>query len=328
MTDQSSLTDKTVLVGDIGGTHSRLALAKPDNQGGFQLDKVRISSVQDFSGMQGMLVDYQTHINASLPADAVISVAGPVFGNTIDKSLSNLPWTFSIEELKSFFSFQQLHVVNDFAALAAAIPYLSDSETETIKYGTAQTSAPRVIIGPGTGLGAAALVKHNNQWLSVASEGGNITLAASTPLQQQVLAILKKQHDHVSAETVLSGMGLVELYQVLCEIEGKTPQNHTPETIGNSAINKTDDSCVKTVSLFFDWLACVAADLALCFCATGGVFIGGGIPPKLKSLIEQQDFSHHFTNKGGVKAYLDPIPVSLITHPYPALIGAAALSGY
>ena len=276
--------------------------------------------------MQAMLNQYATIIKQPLPSHAAIAVAAPIFGDRVEKTLSNLPWSFSITETQKQLGFEQLKIVNDFTALAAAIPCLQKADSALIKPGHHCSQAPCAIIGPGTGLGTAGLVFTGNKWLPVASEGGNMTLSAHAPLQESVLALLKQKYGHVSAETILSGQGIVRLYEALSLIEGITSQDYTPEDIGQQALKRTDTTCLRAVQLFFSWLASMAADIALCFAATGGVFIGGGIPSRLISLLDKDDFISSFIDKGELKDYLERIPVYLITHPTPALLGAAAIS--
>ncbi|MGY0219521.1 glucokinase [Endozoicomonadaceae bacterium StTr2] len=323
----TKVTAKTsVLVGDIGGTHSRLALAAIGPEKAVELENIWIRPTRNFASFQALLQSYQSEQNLVLPDNAVFGVAGPVFGDEI--TLSNLPWPISISRTQKQFGFNQLRMENDFTTLAASLPLLKATDTIGIKSGIQKPLAPRVVLGPGTGLGAAALVHTEHGWLPISSEGGYISLAATTPLQHEVLQILRQQEgDEVflCGETVLSGQGLTRIYKTLCLIESAVAQSYSPQDVGNHALAATDPLCSKTVELFFQWLATIAADLAMVFDAIGGVYIGGGITPKLQPLMDKEVFARLFTNRGEAKAYMDDVPVSLITHSVPALVGAAAL---
>ncbi|WP_461538190.1 glucokinase [Spongorhabdus nitratireducens] len=321
------MTTKTsVLVGDIGGTHSRLALAVIDRDNSVELENTWIKPTRDFASFQALLQSYQNEQNSTLPDNAVFGVAGPVFGDEITPS--NLPWPISISRTQQQFGFDQLRMENDFTILAAALPLLKEADTTCIKHGIHRPLAPRVVLGPGTGLGAAALIHTGHSWLPISSEGGYISLAATTPLQHDVLQILRQQagdENFLCGETVLSGIGLTRVYKALCLIEGIIPQSYSPQEVGNHALAATDPICSKTVEVFFQWMATIAADLAMVFDAIGGVYIGGGITPKLQSLLDKDTFARLFVGRGDARAYMDDVPVSLITHSVPALVGAAAL---
>ena len=315
--EKPGVTTKTsVLVGDIGGTHSRLALATIGPGSAVELEHTWIKPTRHFDSFHALLQSYENEQKTSLPDNAVFGVAGPVFGDDI--TLSNLPWPISISGTRKQFGFAQLKIVNDFSTLAAALPLLKATDSVCIKPGTQKPQAARVVLGPGTGLGAAALIHTDHGWLPVSSEGGYISLAATTPLQYEVLHILRQQagkEDFLCGETVLSGPGLTRMYQALCLIEGTAARDYSPQDVGNHALAATDPVCSRTVELFFQWMATIAADLAMVFDAIGGVYIGGGITPKLQPLLDKGVFSRLFTARGDAKTYMDDVPVSLITHP-------------
>ncbi len=177
------------------------------------------------------------------------------------------------------------------------------------------------VVGPGTGLGVAGLLPKGAGWRAVPGEGGHATLGARTDLESEVLAVLRRRYDHVSAERVLSGQGLCDLHQALCTVRGQPTTELAADAVTTQAVD--DPLCADTVGLFTDFLATVASDVALVFDADGGVFIGGGIVPRLGALFDAERFRARFIDKGRFSGHCDAMPTHLITHPYPGLVGLA-----
>ncbi len=179
------------------------------------------------------------------------------------------------------------------------------------------------MIGPGTGLGVSGLIPDGRRWVLVAGEGGHVTLAASTPEEDAMIGILRTRWGHVSAERVLSGAGLVNLYQAICAIDGTTPRALTPADVTRAAIDGTDPTCVRVFAQFCAFLGSVAGDLALTLGATGGIYIAGGILLRFKEAFAASPFRERFESKGRFGGMLAKIPTRLILEESPALLGLA-----
>lgn len=186
-------------------------------------------------------------------------------------------------------------------------------------------SAPIGVIGPGSGLGVGALIPVGNGWLPLPGEGGHVTLAAATTRESKLIERLRVRFGHVSAERILSGPGLVNLHQALVEMTGLSAISYTAEQITDSSFCERDPHCHETVELFCSFLGTVAGNLALTIGAHGGIYIGGGIVPKLGARIAQSGFRKQFEEKGRLQPYVSQIPTFVIVHPFPAFVGLTKL---
>ena len=240
-------------------------------------------------------------------------------------TLTNHPWSFSIEELQRRLGLTRLVVVNDFAANAMALPHLEPDGRQKIGGGSAAPRAPMAVLGPGSGLGVCGLVPGEHGPIAIAGEGGHATLAPADDRESEVLARMRRRFGHVSAERVLSGPGLVNLYQALAELDGAPAEPFSPAQIADREIGETHPLCRAAVDLFCAMLGTVAGDLALTLGARGGVFIAGGIVPRLGATFAQSRFRARFEDKGRFSAYLAAIPTYVVTYPIPAFLGLAAL---
>jgi glucokinase len=214
-------------------------------------------------------------------------------------------------------------VLNDFAAAASSIPYLPKADCFAIGPDIAGMKGPIGVIGPGTGLGVGALIPNGDRWTLIPGEGGHVSLPASSEIEDRILAVLRKRWAHVSAERVLSGAGLVNLYLALCEIDGVAAAPFTPADVTDHAIRGTDPVCVKAFKHFCDMLGTVAGDLALTLGATGGIYIAGGILLRFKEAFAASGFRARFENKGRFRDWLRTVPTPLILEESPALLGLA-----
>jgi glucokinase len=308
------------LVGDIGATHARFALVKP----GGTITSARVYELNDYPSLRQAIDAYLMQESPPAPpARAVLAVASPVTGDQV--TLTNHPWTFSVEALRQQLGFRQLRVVNDFAANAAAIPRLAENDRMQIGGGVPQDDAPIGVIGPGTGLGVSALVRSAKGAALVASEGGHVTMSAATAQESAILALMRTRYDHVSAERLLSGPGLVNLYNALCELAEKPAASYTAEQITSPSAWDADPRTREATSLFCAMLGTVAGNLALTLGARGGIYLAGGILPRIASFLVQSEFRSRFEAKGRLRDYLAAIPTYLVVRPLPALLGAAAL---
>ena len=306
------------LIGDIGGTNARFAIAE---SGTYR--ELKHVEVDRYPSLHDALSDYLTTLRQGERAHLVgaLAIAGPVLGDRI--SMTNKAWSFSIEELRRSLDLTSLAVVNDFAANARAIPHLPQQSLLAIGPAIPDAKGNIGVIGPGTGLGVSALIPDGADWALVAGEGGHATLAASNDEEEAVIRMLRKRWNHVSAERVLSGAGLVNLYEALCALNGIEPLMLTPADVTKRAMNGSDELCAKAFARFSEFLGGVAGDLALTVGALGGVYIAGGILLRFKEAFAASAFRQRFESKGRFAAMLEKIPTYLILEESPALIGLA-----
>jgi glucokinase len=253
------------------------------------------------------------------PRQAALAIAGPVTSDTVP--LTNLGWRFSAAALRRELGLERLIVMNDFTALAMALPVLPPSELRQVGGGLAQPGAPIALLGPGTGLGVSGLVPAGDDWIPLQGEGGHATLAAETPREFAVIEALQARYVHVSAERVLSGPGLVNLYEALCRVDGRDPASLAPADVTRLGLAGGDPACVEVLQLFCGWLGVVAGNLALTLGATGGVRIGGGIVPQLGTAFDASPFRTRFEAKGRYREFLGQIPTAVILSRLPAFAG-------
>ena len=305
----------TRLIADIGGTNARFALVDD----GATHDE-RVLSCASYAELGAVVEAYLAGAGAAArPVEAAFAVAGPITGDSI--LLTNLGWRFSAAELRSAVGLQRLLVMNDFTALAVALPALTAADVRSVGGGAAVPGAPIALLGPGTGLGVSGLVPVPGGYVPLQGEGGHATLAAETARESAVLDVLRARYTHVSAERVLSGPGLVNLYEALCLAEGRDPATLGPADITRLGLAGAEPLCAEVLQLFCGWLGAVAGNLALTLGATGGVFIGGGIVPQLGEAFGRSPFRARFEAKGRYRDFLAGIPTTVITARLPAFTG-------
>lgn len=299
------------LLADVGGTHTRCGVG-----GGQSTARhVRTYKNQDFHDLIALFKHYLSEIGQPRPASITVAVAAPVHGGVAH--LTNLSWTIDSTQLLSQFGADRTTLINDFAALAFAIPRLHRDDRVQVG-GTAPVAGATIgVLGPGTGLGVAGLMSFDDRWVPISSEGGHVTLPAVNAREASIIEQLRRRYDHVSAERVLSGPGLVTLYETVtnreqCEL--------TPAEISQMAIDGKPQA-KDVLDLFFALLGTVAGNLALTLGARGGIYLGGGILPKLRAQLVKSGFRQRFESKGRFEEYLSGIPVFLITAATPALVG-------
>jgi glucokinase len=259
----------------------------------------------------------------AVPAAAALAVASPVTGDRVD--MTNHPWSFSIRALKKALDLRTLRVVNDFDAIAHAIPQLGPKDVAKVGGGQAAPGHPIGIIGPGTGLGVAGLVVAAGHWHAMDTEGGHATLAAADAREAEVIAVLRARFGHVSAERAISGPGLVNLYEAIAALGGKEPASFGPADVLARGRAGSDPLCVEALATFCAMLGTTAGNLALSLGALGGVYIAGGIVPRLGDWFATSPFRARFEAKGRFREYQSKIPTYVVTHPNPGLLGLKAL---
>jgi glucokinase len=311
------------LMADIGGTNTRCALL--DDKGNELADEVFQNS--DFTGVTGLLNVYLDHRRVTdRPKRAALAVAAPIVGDEV--RMVNIDWRFSQAALKQELGLVKLTVCNDFAAIAWGLPHFGAAELRTVGGGKRIPRATLAAIGPGTGLGIAALVPATDGWAVLSGEGGHANVAATNREEAEVIARIRDRHDgRCSAERVLSGPGLVNLYVALAEIAGRGQPTVTPSDV-TALARQGEPLARKAQAMFFALLGSVAGDVALTTGALGGVFIAGGIVPQVLEAFSKSEFRARFEAKDGYSDYMAAIPTHVITNPHPAFRGLRFLLGY
>lgn len=308
------------LVGDIGGTNARFALIRAP---GGTPEAIAAYPCARFPGLDAAIGHYLDQTGGPRPRWGALGIANPVDGDAV--RMTNHDWAFSIAQLREALDFDHLRVVNDFAALAMALPALPPSNLQQIGGGKPEPGRAIGLVGAGTGLGVSGLIPCGTDHAVIEGEGGHVTLAASNAEEAALLALLARTHPHVSAERVVSGPGLISLYQALGALRGEHSDAITATEISHLGLNGTSALCRAALEHFCAFLGTVAADLALTLGARGGIYIGGGIVPQLGGFFAQSPFRARFERKGRFSAYLAAIPTYVINAPYPALTGAARI---
>ena len=310
------------LIADIGGTHSRCALI--DDKGG--LIAAETYENRDFEGIREVLEHYLSRRRLrDRPSEAALAIAGPVTGDEI--VMTNLPWRFSRLELREALGLSRLLVINDFAAVAWALPVLEPTDLHPIGGGQAVQREPLAVLGPGSGLGVAVLAPVAGNWTVLPGEGGNVAVATATADEAAVVDMLRDATGYCAVESLVSGPGLVRIHDILSERAGQEPPGLMPAAI-SAAAAKGDRLAIEAQAMFFELLGGLAGDLALTVGARGGVYIAGGIVPRLLTAFEASAFRARFEAKGRYRPYLEAIPTQVITASVPALIGLRKILGY
>jgi glucokinase len=308
----------SALLADIGGTNARFALLQ---QG--RIGAPAILPVADFATAEDAIAAALALLQPAAPVDrAVLAVAGPVLEEPV--RLTNAPWELRSAAIAARFGMGRVRLVNDFLALAHALPHLAGADLVPIGGGHAVADAPMIVVGPGTGLGAAGLVPAPAGPVAVPTEGGHIGLAPETPREEAVVAALRARCGRAGAEEALSGRGLVNLHAICADLQGLG----VPERDAAAIVDAAGDCPVaaEAVGLFLDFLAGFAGDMALAWGARGGVFIAGGVPPRLLHLLDKQRFRTKFEAKPPMRHWMADVPLAVVVHPAPAFAGLAAIA--
>jgi glucokinase len=311
------------LLGDIGGTNARFAWLRAP---GAPLEAVAQYRCADHATLQAAIAHYLAEHGHPQPATCAIGIANPITGDQV--RMTNHHWSFSISALEQTLGVRALAVVNDFAALALSLQDLGPADLVALGGGPGCPQSARGVIGPGTGLGVSGLLPlPGGGAAAITGEGGHVTLAACDADEEAVIAHLRARFGHVSAERVLSGPGLVNLHAACAELAGRAPRFAEPADVLAHAGRDAD--CTRAVEHFCAFLGSAAGNLALTLGARGGVYIGGGIAPRLLEWLRRPGFRARFEGKGRFREYLAEVPTWVIRADVsPALLGASrALDG-
>ena len=304
------------LLADIGGTHARFALLVDDTIG--PVETIDVAAVD---GLEAVVSAFLERVGAT-PREALFAVAGPVESGRL--RLTNSGWIVDARALERKFEFARLHLVNDFAAIAWALPRLDPAAMRQIGGGAPEPAAPAVVVGPGTGFGVAAYLPDAGGRV-IAGEGGHVTLAAANEREDRIVSELRARFGHASAERAVSGPGLVNLYRAISALDGVVTPQRTPEQITEAACADACPVCREALSTFCTMLGTIAGDLALTLGARRGVHVVGGIVPRILDFLSASDFRARFEAKGRFSGYLARIPTHVILLPHPAFLGLAEL---
>jgi glucokinase len=312
------------LLADIGGTNARFAL----ELGPGRIEHIEVLACASHATLADAMRAYLALPGlaaAGTVRHAAIAIANPVMGDMV--RMTNHHWEFSIEALRRECGFETFVVVNDFEALAMALPWLLDSDKMQVGGGTPVAGAPIGLLGAGTGLGVSGLVPapDGKSWTALRSEGGHVTFAPANETEVAILQYAWREFEHVSAERFLSGAGVELIYRALAALRGGgEPALDAPE-ISRRALAGECALCAEVVEAFCGMLGTVAGNLAVTLGAQGGVYIGGGIVPRLGERFASSCFRRRFEQKGRFAGYLAAVPTYVITAEYPAFLGVSAI---
>lgn len=306
------------LIADIGGTNARFARVDAHRR----IYAEQILACADFTGLTAAATAYLQATGGPRPTRAAIAVATPITGDWIQ--FTNSHWSFSTETARRELGLEQLLILNDFTAFALSLPLLGVDERRAVGGGTAVAGEPIGLIGAGTGLGVSGLVWSGDRWLPLQTEGGHVTFSPTDGREWAIGQILHRRFGHVSPERLLSGPGLVNLHAALAELEGWPAEDLTPADLTERALAGTCPHSQEVLELFCGALGTAAGNLAITLGARGGVYIGGGIVPRLGDFFDRSTFRSRFEAKGRFSTYLAAIPTWVITAANPALRGVAA----
>ncbi|MBH9551780.1 glucokinase [Inhella gelatinilytica] len=322
--DSASIAPYPWLLADLGGSNARFAWVAGPGQ---ELSAVRTLAVADHASLEDAIRAYLRGLGpVEAPRSAAIAVATAVTGDAV--VFRNNPWSFSQQQLQAVLGLRQLCVLNDFEALALSLPRLRAAQWRPLGEGVPRFDVPVAVIGPGTGLGVAGLMPVPGGWLPVAGEGGHATLAPADDYESELLRVVRREFPHVSGERLLSGLGLPTLYAAVAAVEGQRAAVGVDAPwivergLGEGA-EESDAVASRTLEVFCAMLGGFAGSVALSFGARGGVFIGGGIVPRLGARLDRSAFRARFEAKGRCQGYLAAIPTAVVTDGLAALDGAA-----
>jgi len=308
------------LLGDIGATNVRFALLSNG-----VLGPIKWFTVADFPRFTDAVTAFlDCHCRHVSVRGALLAVAGPVANDRC--MLTNSAWTIDASELCAAFSFAKVHILNDFEATAFSLPLLTAADLYPVGGGKAVLGTPMAVLGPGSGLGVACFVPGSQSSIVIASEGGHATMAATSDREDAIIDYLRRQFSHVSAERVVSGSGLENLYSAVIAIDGIEAPKRNAAEITNAALDGTCPVARAALDLFCAMLGTIAGNVALMFGARGGVFIAGGIAPRLTEYIARSEFRARFEHKGRFRQYLASIPSSIIVHSAAPFMGLRSIA--
>lgn len=310
-----------VLLGDIGGTNARFSLLLGPHDAPDATSEVKTA---DYDSIDKALIEAVLPALPEQPRSAVLAIAAPVRGDEVP--LTNCSWVIRPRQMIADLGLDTVILLNDFEAQALAAASLAREDLAPIGVLDRSEKATRIVLGPGTGLGVAGLLFAGDTWIPIAGEGGHVDLGPRSSRDHDIFPHLARIEGRVSAEEILSGRGLVNLYNAICAADAVPLSLTSPAEISDRGLSGADVQASEAVSLFITYLARLAGDLALTFMARGGVYLAGGISPKILSAFETSGFRTAFEDKAPHEELMKTIPTFILTHPQAALAGLAAYS--
>lgn len=312
------------LLADIGGTNARFVLEVTPGK----FDSLLVLKCADYPTLSDAMRTYLSHpeaikSGAEKVQKAGFAIANPVHGDTI--KMMNHHWTFSIQAVQQEFNFQTFLVVNDFKALAMALPFLNHTQKYQVGLGEPQPNSVIGLLGAGTGLGVCGLIPANGAWFALDSEGGHASFSPTNQHEIDILQFALQQYKHVSSERFMSGAGIRLIYQAIAANRRLQADDIETSEISRRGLANECSLCRETLTTFCEMFGSMAGNLAITLGTTGGIYIGGGIIPRLGQFFSDSPFRQRFEQKGRLAKYLSNIPTYVITEPYPAFIGVSAM---
>ena len=321
-----------LLAADVGGTKTLLQLLRPDPQAPHGLTAIaeQRHASQAFASLETMVTAFLHEAGHGQPQSACLAVAGPIRQQAARQfsQLTNLAWRLDSQQLSEALRIPQLSLLNDFQAIGYSLEVLGEQELAPLQSAHADPDAPRLVVGAGTGLGVCLVIPEGTSYTSYPTEGGHLAFAPLDIQQESLYFFLRNQYRRVSYERLLSGAGLVNIYQFLLHArhEEDDPLLHGEDpaaAIGTHALNGQHPLAIEAVELFMRIYGAFVGDLALACLPRGGVYIAGGIAPKLLALLQRGEFLTAFQQKGRMSAIMGDFPIQVITNPASGLLGAA-----
>ena len=305
------------VVADVGGTNIRLAVCELETG---ELTQVKEFPCAQFDGLELAIRQYFDTLCEQV-SDLCVGIACPVDNEQV--VMTNLSWSFSKQALKKSLQLNSLHLINDYTAISLAVPFLNEQEKIKIGGGEPVIDGVTAVFGPGTGLGVSHIIKQDNKWISLDGEGGHCSFTVNTREQADILFVLQEKFGHVSAERILSGQGLVNIYESLCQLAKQPIKLTQPKDVSEAGLSGHCEIARRSLDVFCQVMGGFAGNLALNLACTGGVYIAGGIVPRFADFFAASEFRYYFEDKGRFKGYLSTIPTYLITNDNPGLLGAS-----
>lgn len=326
MTPGNASADSAFIAADVGGTHVRIGLVRASGDAAHPISvlEYRKYVCADYDGLAEIIEDFLRSLSGIAISHGVIASAGyPLEDGTV--ITTNLPWRLSPEDIRQRLGFANLRLVNDFEAVAHAAAQVDASEVLQLTGPTnAAVRGPTLILGPGTGLGAAVWIPAGKRAVVLATEAGQAALTAGNAVEMALLAEMLKTRSHVPVEYALSGPGLMNLYTALCALRGREPAYSSPGEITAAATTGNDPMARESLDIFCGLLGSVVGDMALLYGVQGGVYLAGGILPQIRDFLLNSSFVERFLNKGPMREALERIPVKLVEHGQLGVVGAAS----
>ncbi|UDG82419.1 Glucokinase [Candidatus Vallotia cooleyia] len=311
--------DSPWLLADVGGTNARFAL----EFGPGQIVDIRVYPCANYLGIADAILQFMKDSNIDHVNHAAIAIANPVYGDQVQ--MTNRNWSFSIEAIRREFGLDTLLVINDFTALAMALPDLSDTQRVKIGGGICRQKNVIGLVGPGTGLGVSGLIPENDRWIALGSEGGHATFSPQDEREDRVLHYARRKWPHVSFERVCAGPGLILIYRALVSCDKKQLRLPLEPADVVRLAQEADPFALEAVECFCAVLGTFTGNIAVTLGALGGMYIGGGVISHLDGLFLTSSFRARFEAKGRSQTYLANIPTFMITAKYPAFLGVSRI---